>query len=181
MNAVTLAGEPGFTVAGIPIPFHGALLVGLVGLHVVAGVGAVVTGAVAMLSAKASGRHPRMGTVYFWCLAVVCVSMAVLAADRWPLDVELVALGVSAFASALTGRTARRRRVRGWVPWHVGGMGTSYVLMLTAFYVDNGPHLPIWDRLPRMAYWTLPALVGLPLIVRGIRRYRHLEGVSAAR
>jgi hypothetical protein len=25
----------------------------------------------------------------------------------------------------------------------VTGMGISYILLLTAFYVDNGPHLPL--------------------------------------
>ena len=35
-------------------------------------------------------------------------------------------------------------------------MGLSYMAMLTAFYVDNGPHLPLWDRLPTVAFWLLP-------------------------
>jgi len=25
-------------------------------------------------------------------------------------------------------------------------LGVSYVALLTAFYVENGPHLPLWDR-----------------------------------
>ncbi len=177
---MALPEGPGLTVGGLPIPFHGPLLLGLVALHFVVGLCAVVTGAVAMLSRKAAGRHPRMGTAYVWCLAAVCASMAVLAVDRWPLDTHLLVLGILAFASALTGRAARRRHAPGWVPWHVGGMGMSYVLMLTAFYVDNGPHLPVWDRLPHIVYWTLPAFLGVPLIVWATRRYRHLEGVPAA-
>ena len=43
-------------------------------------------------------------------------------------------------------------------------MGVSYVALLTAFYVDNGPHLPIWDRLPALALWLLPSTIGLPLL-----------------
>ena len=46
-------------------------------------------------------------------------------------------------------------------------MSTSCVVLLTAFYVDNGPHLPTWDRLPPLAWWTLPSLVGLPLARSG--------------
>jgi hypothetical protein len=42
--------------------------------------------------------------------------------------------------------------------------------MLTAFYVDNGPHLPLWDRLPVLAFWLLPAAIAAPLITRAIIR-----------
>jgi hypothetical protein len=42
-------------------------------------------------------------------------------------------------------------------------MGASYIALLTAFYVDNGPHLPFWNRLPTLAFWLLPAAVGVPL------------------
>jgi hypothetical protein len=27
--------------------------------------------------------------------------------------------------------------------------------VLTGFYVDNGPFLPLWNRLPYIAYWLL--------------------------
>ena len=44
-------------------------------------------------------------------------------------------------------------------------MGLSYILLLTAFYVDNGHSLPLWRDLPTIAYWLLPGTVGVPLIV----------------
>jgi hypothetical protein len=47
-------------------------------------------------------------------------------------------------------------------------MGIAYVAMLTAFYVDNGPHLPLWDRLPTLAFWLLPSAIGAPIIARAI-------------
>jgi hypothetical protein len=47
-------------------------------------------------------------------------------------------------------------------------MGTSYILLLIAFYVDNGKSLPLWKELPSLTYWLLPAVVGLPLIVRAL-------------
>ena len=47
-------------------------------------------------------------------------------------------------------------------------MSIAYVAMLTAFYVDNGPHLPLWDRLPPLTFWFLPAAVGAPIITRAI-------------
>jgi hypothetical protein len=47
-------------------------------------------------------------------------------------------------------------------------MGIAYVAMLTAFYVDNGPHLPVWDRLPALSFWLLPSAIGAPIIARAI-------------
>jgi hypothetical protein len=53
---------------------------------------------------------------------------------------------------------------------HICGMGLSYVALLTAFYVDNGPHLPVWQLLPRLTYWPLPSAIGVPLILRALMR-----------
>jgi hypothetical protein len=50
-------------------------------------------------------------------------------------------------------------------------MGASCVLLLTAFYVDNGKHLPLWRELPQIAFWLLPGAVGLPLILRALQRH----------
>ena len=50
-------------------------------------------------------------------------------------------------------------------------MGASYILMLTAFYVDNGKNLPLWKELPEIAFWLLPSAIGLPLIIHAL--FRH--------
>jgi hypothetical protein len=150
-------------------PFAALLLV-----HVPAGLVSVVTGAVAATSPKRRGRHPRFGIAYLFGLAVVFVTATGMSALRWTEDRHLFALGTMAFLLASVGYLARRIRWRGWTSFHILGMGLSYVVLLTAFYVDNGPHLPVWDRLPALAYWTLPGLAGLPLLVRGLRRYTHL-------
>jgi hypothetical protein len=50
-------------------------------------------------------------------------------------------------------------------------MAVSYILLLTAFYVDNGPHLPLWRLLPPLAFWLLPSFVGAPLLVLALRRH----------
>jgi hypothetical protein len=51
-------------------------------------------------------------------------------------------------------------------------MGTSYMVLLTTFYVDNGPRLQLWDRLPVLAFWYVPSLIGLPLVLRAMVRSR---------
>jgi uncharacterized membrane protein len=131
-------------VAGLPIPSTSPLFLAIVAFHVLLGVICVAAGAVTMLSFKGPGRHPYFGTIYFWGLAAVFASASALSAMRWAEDYYLFVLGALAFAAALIGRTARRRRRPGWPRWHVTGMGSSCVLLLTAFYVDNGKNLPIW-------------------------------------
>jgi uncharacterized membrane protein len=163
-------------VAGLPIPSTSPLFLTLVGLHVLAGLVCVVAGAVAMLSRKGPGRHPRFGTIYVWALACVFLSASALAAMRWAQDAALFALGLVAFALGLFGRTAQRRRWPAWARAHIAGMGGSYVVLLTAFFVDNGANLPIWRALPMLAYWLGPAAIGVPIIVYAMLRHPIARG-----
>lgn len=140
----------------------------LVGIHVPAGVVAVVSGAGAMLAEKGSRRHRRRGTTYLGALAIVCLSGVGLVLTRWPRFPHLLVLALIAGALAMTGYATRRRPSPGV---HLFCMGASYVALLTAFYVDNGPRLPLWNHLPPIAFWLLPSLVGAPLMVRGLRRH----------
>ena len=87
---------------------------------------------------------------------------------RWAESYHLFILGALSFASAWLGRKALRDRWRHWARLHITGMGLSYVLMLVAFYVDNGKQLPLWKDLPYFTYWLLPLAVGIPLIVRAL-------------
>lgn len=155
-------------VLGIAVSSISPAFVAVVGFHVLVGLACVVTGIIAMLSQKRSGRHPTFGTIYYWCLAAVAASAIALSVVRLADDYHLFILGVLSFTAAFLGRTALRRRWRGWIKLHVSGMGLSYILLLTAFYVDNGKSLPLWKELPPIAYWLLPGAVGIPLIVRAL-------------
>ena len=159
-------------IAGIEIPSTSPIFLTIVGLHIALGLACVIAGAIAMLSRKARGRHPTFGTIYYWCLAAVVVSATTLAVMRWQEDIHLFLLGALAFAVASLGRAARRGMWRGWATWHITGMGVSYIVLLTAFYVDNGKSLPLWKELPPISYWVIPAAVGLPLIAWALRQYR---------
>ena len=157
--------DQGIVVFGIPIPSSSPLFLGIVAVHVVAGLTCTVAGLVAMGAAKRAGRHPSAGAVYYWSLVVVFLSMAALSILRWPHNTHLFVLGILSFSAGVIGRMARRRLWHGWVPVHVTGMAVSYILLLTAFYVDNGPHLPLWRSLPTLAYWLGPSVVGLPILM----------------
>jgi uncharacterized membrane protein len=165
-----LGGRP-IAIGGIPLPSDSPLFLGLIAIHVAAGLTCVIAGAVAMLSPKAPGRHPHAGTIYVAALVVVTATMAIVSAVRWAADAKLFALGALSLAAALFGREARRRGSHGWARLHMSGMGGSYILLLTAFYVDNGPHLPLWRRLPDTAFWILPSAIGLPILAYALLRH----------
>jgi hypothetical protein len=160
------------SIAGIKVPSTSPIFLAIVGVHILLGLACVLTGAVAMLSPKRRGRHPNFGTIYFWCLSGAVALATGLSVVRWTRDYPLFALGVLSFAAALAGRTAKRQHWSGWILWHITGMGVSYVLLLTAFYVDNGKSLPLWKDLPAISYWLLPTAIGGPLIGRALLRNR---------
>jgi len=156
--------DQGVVVLGIPIPSSSPVFLSIIAVHVLAGLVCTVAGVVAMLAPKRAGRHPTAGSIYYWSLVVVFLTMTALSIIRWPANNHLLALGILSFAAGSGGRRARRRLWRGWVPVHVTGMALSYILLLTAFYVDNGPHLPLWRSLPRAAHGLLPSVIGLPIL-----------------
>jgi hypothetical protein len=166
-------------VLDLPIPDEGALFDAALACHIAAGLTCVVAGALAATAPKRPGRHPRAGRTYFWSLAVVFVSSTTMAVLRFAHDRHLLLIGTVAFGTGSIGYLARRRRRPGWLRLHVPAMGGSYIALFTGFYVDNGPNLPLRDRLPSLAYWVLPSLVGVPLILGALAR-RRLLGVRPA-
>lgn len=157
------------TVAGIEIPSTDPVFLTLVlGVHIPLGLACVGIGAIAILSQKRRGRHSNFGTIYFWCLLALFGSATFLSLMRWAENYHLFILGAMSFACAWSGRAALRHRWRYLVRFHIAGMSFSYVLMLVAFYVDNGKQLPLWRDLPHFIYWLIPITVGMPLIVRAL-------------
>jgi hypothetical protein len=123
----------------------GPAFLAFLAVHIIAGFTAVATGAVAALTRKGGRRHIRAGRAYYRAITVVFATATILAAMRWRQDYYLFIIGAIAFTAATIGYQHRRRHRRGDTG-HIAAMGTAYVAMLTAFYVDNGPRLPVWDR-----------------------------------
>jgi hypothetical protein len=138
--------------------------------HIVVGIVCVLAGATAMLSRKGRGRHSTFGTVYYWCLANVAATATGLSVLRWAENYHLFILALSLIVATIA-RRALRERWRSWVRLHIVGMGLSYILMLTAFYVDNGKNLPLWRELPQFAFWLLPAGIGIPILLRSLLKH----------
>ena len=158
-------------ILGLPIPDEGTVFYVALAIHIAAAITCVIAGALAASARKRAGRHPRAGLVYLYGLGFVAATAAIMAAIRLREDAPLLAIAIVAFGLGLFGWLARRRRRPGWPVRHAVGMGGSYIALLTGFYVDNGPHLPLWDRLPHARYWVLPAGIGLPRIWWALRRF----------
>ena len=173
-----LISQAPISIGGFSIPSDSPVFLSILAIHVAAGLTCVITGIVAMLSDKGPGRHPLFGTVYYRGLAVVFVTMAGLSAMRWREDYHLFILGTLSFAAAFVGRRVAPSRSPGRVATHVSAMGLSYILLLTAFYVDNGKQLPLWRSLPSITYWFISFVVGVPLIIRVLLYHPLVRGES---
>lgn len=158
-------------VLGVAVGSTAPAFLAVLAIHVLAGLTAVVTGAVAALTRKGSPRHKRAGRYFYRAITVVFITAAILTAMRWRQDYHLFIIGAVAFAAATIGYQHRRRHRPGDTG-HIIGMGIGYVAMLTAFYVDNGPHLPLWDHLPPITFWFLPAAIGAPITARAVQAAR---------
>jgi hypothetical protein len=143
----------------------------LVPVHILVGTTAVGCGIRAMRTRKGSRWHRRWGTGYLATVPVLCTTGTLLVLGHWPQDAHLLALAVLTAAPAGLGYTAARRRWAGWTGAHISGMGGAFIVMLSAFYVDNGPTLPGWGWVPTLAWWLAPSLVGLPVVARALRRH----------
>jgi hypothetical protein len=160
------------TILGDQVGSTAPVFLAFLAVHVLAGLTAVAAGAAAALTRKGSPRHVRAGRLYYRAITVVIATATALAIMRWQQDYHLLIIGAVAFTAAVAG-VQHRRRHRPGDTGHIAAMGTSYVAMLTAFYVDNGPHLPLWDYLPSLSFWFLPAAIGAPLTARAVRRARR--------
>jgi hypothetical protein len=172
---VRVLSELARQIFGLPIPDEGTLFDAALAFHIAAGITCVITGALAATAPKRPGRHTLSGRIFFWSLAVVFASSTTMAALRFAQDWHLLVIGTVAFGAGGLGYLARRRRRPRWLRIHIPAMGGAYIALFTGFYVDNGPHLPVWDRLPGLAYWTLPSLVGVPLVLRALAQRRLLK------
>ncbi len=147
----------------------------LLALHIAAGVTGLLLGPVTMRATKRRGPHTRLGEAYHWVMLTVAVTAATMAVLAWQRIWWFLPIAVFSYGNAFVGYVAAKRRPSGWIRFHIGGMGGSYIALVTALLVVNaGDSLPI--------VWFLPTIVGSPILVwlinevdRGRRPRRPLE------
>jgi hypothetical protein len=137
-----------------------------VSLHIAAGLTALTAGIVAMLSRKGAWWHRHAGVVYLYGIGTIALTAAGLVSTRGPQFDHLLVFAAVAVTLAFGGWFMRKVNQG----LHISGMGLSYVVMVTAFYVDNGHKLPFWNQFPEWVFWVGPMAIGLPIIIRALWR-----------
>jgi len=162
-------------IDGLPLSFFLPLVV-----HALAGLTTGVTGVVAFSVPTGPAHHHRWGTRYLWAYTVVFLTATILSVQRWQADAYLFVLAILGYSVALGGYSARRFRNthllrqllrEWWVIAHLSVMIASYVVLWTAFYVDNAHLFPGLNRLPTLTFWVAPTLIAIPFLVRAIARF----------
>jgi hypothetical protein len=170
-------------IDGFPLSFFLPLVV-----HALAALTTGVTGVITFSRPKRGGRHPKWGGRYLWAYTVVFLTAIILSVQHWPTDAYLVVLATIGYGFALGGYAARRfrqepmvRRVVGkqWISAHIVGMIGSYVVLWTAFYVDNAHLFPGLKELPTLTFWVLPSLIALPFLVLSLSRFAPKTAIPA--
>ena len=162
-------------IDGFPLSFFLPLVV-----HALAALTTGVTGVITFSRPKRRGRHPKWGGHYLWAYTVVFLTATTLSVQHWPADAYLFLLATIGYGFALGGYVARRfrrepwlLRVLGkqWISAHIVGMIGSYVVLWTAFYVDNAHLIPGLKQLPTLTFWVGPTMIALPFLVVSLSHF----------
>src|SRR5260370_6201194 len=172
-------------IEGFPLSFFLPLVV-----HALEGLTTGVTGVAAFRAPKLRGHHHRWGKYYLWAYTVVFFTATLLSVQRWAADAYLFFLALAGYGFALSGYAARHFRRepslarwlgKQWVVAHIVGVIGSYIVLWTAFYVDNAHLIPVLNQLPPITFWVLPTLIGVPLIIVSLSRFVPSRGAPSSR
>jgi len=156
---------------GIPVPSTDRFFLTFVVIHILISFVCVISGFLAMLANKGGERHSISGKIYFWSMLSAFVTVVALSIMRWPHNIHLLGIGILAATSVYLGWRFAKKQSKKWTRPHTILMGSSYVLLLTGFYVDNGKNLPFWKLFPAWFFWIFPAAVGLPIILNVLKKH----------
>jgi hypothetical protein len=131
-------------------------------LHIVSGAVAMVLGPLALLAAARQHTRRELAlTAYVWAVFATSLTAAVLALLDWSRLWWIVPLAVVSSALAVVGYLAVHRGWPRWVSAH--GLGGSYIALVTALLVVRAGDV---SMAAEIVAWSLPAAIGVPLIVR---------------
>jgi hypothetical protein len=141
--------------------------------HIVVGVNAWVIGAVALWTNLPGRRSRRWLAAFHWSVLAVAVTASVLVAFR-PAELWwLWLLAILSYGLALLGYLAPREQSLGWLRLGIHGQGGACIALVTATFVVSV------DGVVQVAAWTLPTLVGVPLLEVWYRRAAAMAHPSA--
>src|SRR6266568_3822062 len=177
-------------IDGLPISFFFPLV-----MHALAGLVTGITGVMTFRLSKRQVGHPQWGKRYLRAYTMVFLTATMLSVQRWEADAYLFILATIGYGSALGGYAARRFRKaplvmcvlgKQWITAHIVGTIGSYIVLWTAFYVDNAHLFPGLKELPILTFWVLPTMIALPFLVVSLSRFapktvRHAQLDSASK
>jgi hypothetical protein len=130
--------------------------------------------------AQTPWAHHRWGKSYLWAYTVVFLTATLLSVQHWSTDAYLFFLALTGYGFALGGYATRCFRQQRWLRYlvgkqwvipHIVGMIGSYIVLWTAFFVDNAHFFPGLNRLPSITFWVLPTVVAIPFLVLSLSRF----------
>jgi hypothetical protein len=150
---------------GIPVPSTDNTFLTVVVIHILLSLVSVISGLIAMVSDKGSRIHRMSGRSYLFSMLAAFGTVTILAVMSWPRNTHLLLIGTSAAVLTYIGFRLAKVKIRNWTRLHTVLMGSSYILLLTGFYVDNGKNLPFWNQFSQTFFYVFPASIGIPIIV----------------
>jgi hypothetical protein len=142
----------------------------LLALHIAAGIAGLALGAAVIWSSRDRPSLDGRSAAYPWAVLAVSLTAVGLLALDWPDLWWIAILAVLAYALALLGFLAPRRRFRRWTLAYAHGQGGSYIALVTALVVValtvDGPV----QGPAAVAVWVLPTLIGTRMIQAWHRR-----------
>ncbi|WP_456279492.1 DUF2306 domain-containing protein [Bacillus sp. AK128] len=149
-------------------------------IHIVTGLICLISGIFAMSYKKRKGKHTVAGEIYHASYVLVFVTSVTMSILHWEESAYLFYIGVFSYALCVLGYVAGKRRWKGWIVSHIGGMLGSYIGIVTATIVVNTPNIPVINEVPVLIFWFLPTIIGTPFIFKVANRYkpRSKKGMS---
>jgi hypothetical protein len=144
-------------------------------VHGIVGTALLVAGFLALRAPKcrASG-HGRFGNAYC-ALLITCLPLGLVIGSMHPGQSAFEIATWPTLAMGIVGWAAMRRRPRRflgrpWIAAHVGGMGGSYIGVVTASVFQSLGRVRPDTTATAVAIFALPTVIGTPLILRAIAR-----------
>jgi uncharacterized membrane protein len=150
---------------GIPVPSTDKTFLTAVVIHILFSLVAVISGLFAMFSDKGGNIHRKSGRSYLFSMLAAFGTVIILSIMSWPRNTHLLLIGTFAAIFTYIGSWIAKSKTKNWTRLHTVSMGSSYILLLTGFYVDNGKNLPFWNQFSETFFYVFPTAIGIPIII----------------
>ncbi|SFL23127.1 hypothetical protein SAMN03159341_104145 [Paenibacillus sp. 1_12] len=130
------------------------------------------------MATKRRGIHTLIGEIYHGAFVAIFITSVAMGIMHWSQSAYLLFIGIFSYSIALYGYLSKKLRWNNWLGKHIGGMLGSYIAIITAVLVVNGPNIPLIKQLPTLLLWFLPTIIGTPIIILIGKRYKRAKKLS---